>query len=168
MGLQPHRCRESTRCLVPQAPGFTELPLGTGAKEAVNHVEMDTGNRLSVYTSGPAPSNPSEILSVRRVRQLFEDMGSHYDYVIVDSAPIPPVSDSVAPAGSVDGVLVVAHAVGPPRPTCWRRWSDSTVWAHSFSGSCSTRRASPPMASMHAATRRVRRRTRLLLPRMNR
>jgi succinoglycan biosynthesis transport protein ExoP len=50
------------------------------------------------------------MLSGRRVRQLLGEMGSHYDYVIVDSAPILPVSDSVALAGSVDGVLVVAHA----------------------------------------------------------
>jgi Mrp family chromosome partitioning ATPase len=37
-------------------------------------------------------------------------MGAHYDYVIVDSAPILPVSDSVALSGAVDGVLVVAQA----------------------------------------------------------
>jgi Mrp family chromosome partitioning ATPase len=37
-------------------------------------------------------------------------MGAHYDYVIVDSAPVLPVSDSVALAASVDGVLVVTQA----------------------------------------------------------
>jgi non-specific protein-tyrosine kinase len=50
------------------------------------------------------------MLSGRRVRQLLNEMGGHYDYVIVDSAPVLPVSDSVALAGSVDGLLVVAHA----------------------------------------------------------
>ena len=33
-----------------------------------------------------------------------------YDYVIVDSAPILPVSDSLALSGSVDGVFVVVQA----------------------------------------------------------
>ena len=56
------------------------------------------------------PSNPSEILSGRRISQLLTEMGARYDYVIVDSAPVLPVSDSVALAASVDGVLVVAHA----------------------------------------------------------
>ena len=95
---------------VPQTPGFTDLLLGMDANEVVNQVDIDGGNRLSVYASGTIPSNPSEMLSGRRVSQLLNEMGGHYDYVIVDSAPVLPVSDSVALAGSVDGVLVVAHA----------------------------------------------------------
>ena len=94
---------------LPQTPGFIDMLLGEDAKNAVNHVDIE-GNRLSVYTSGSVPSNPSEMLSGRRVRQLLNEMGGHYDYVIVDSAPILPVSDSVALAGAVDGVLVVVHA----------------------------------------------------------
>ena len=50
------------------------------------------------------------MLSGQRTRQLLNEMGEHYDYVIVDSAPILPVSDSVALATAVDGVLVVAQA----------------------------------------------------------
>lgn len=95
---------------VGQTPGFTDLLLGMEAKQVVNHVDIDGVNRLSVYAAGSVPSNPSEMLSGRRVKQLLSEMGSHYDYVIVDSAPVLPVSDSVALAGSVDGVLVVAHA----------------------------------------------------------
>lgn len=95
---------------VAQVPGFTDLLLGAEARNVVHHVEVDGGNRLSVYTSGGVPSNPSELLSGRRTRQLLEAMGAHYDYVIVDSAPILPVSDSVALAGAVDGVIVVAQA----------------------------------------------------------
>jgi polysaccharide biosynthesis transport protein len=96
---------------IPQTPGFTDLMLGMDAKDVVNHVQISGGaHRLSVYASGAVPSNPSEMLSGRRVRLLLEQMGDHYDYVIVDSAPVLPVSDAVALAGSVDGVLVVAHA----------------------------------------------------------
>ena len=91
-------------------PGFTDLLLGAEAKTVVKHVEVDGGNRLSVYASGTIPSNPSEMLSGRRVRQLLTEMGSHYDYVIVDSAPVLSVSDSVALSAAVDGVLVVAQA----------------------------------------------------------
>jgi polysaccharide biosynthesis transport protein len=80
------------------------------AKDVVHTIDVDAGNQLSVYASGTVPSNPSEILSGRRVSKLLMEMGAHYDYVIIDSAPILPVSDSVALAASVDGVLVVAHA----------------------------------------------------------
>jgi capsular exopolysaccharide synthesis family protein len=95
---------------ISQTPGFTDLLFGLDAKDIVHHVDVSAGNKLSVYPSGTVPSNPSEILSGRRISQLLMEMGAHYDYVIVDSAPILPVSDSVALAASVDGVLVVAHA----------------------------------------------------------
>ena len=90
--------------------GLTDLLLGAAPKDVVEHVDIEGGNRLSVYTSGVVPANPSEMLSARRTRALFNEMARHYDYVIVDSAPILPVSDSVALSGAVDGVLVVAHA----------------------------------------------------------
>ena len=95
---------------IPQAPGFTDLILGAEARGVVSHVDIDGGNELSVYPSGSLPSNPSELLSGRRTGALLGKMGDHYDYVIVDSAPILPVADSVALAGGVDGVLVVAQA----------------------------------------------------------
>lgn len=95
---------------IPQVPGFTDLLLGAEAKGVVNHIDIEGGNRLSVYSSGAVPSNPSELLSGRRTHKLLKEMGAHYDYVIVDSAPILPVSDSVALAGAVDGVIVVAQA----------------------------------------------------------
>ena len=50
------------------------------------------------------------MLSGRRTKRILEQMGEHYDFVIVDSAPILPVSDSVAVAGFVDAVVVVAQA----------------------------------------------------------
>jgi len=95
---------------LPQSPGFTDLLLGEDANVVGHHLDIDGGNRLSVYTSGAVPSNPSEMLSSRRAHQLLNEMGGHYDYVIVDSAPVLPVSDSVALSGAVDGVIVVAHA----------------------------------------------------------
>ena len=79
-------------------------------RDVVRHVAVGGEHQISLFTSGTVPSNPSELLSGRRVQQLLTEMGGHYDYVIVDSAPILPVSDSVALASAVDGVLVVTHA----------------------------------------------------------
>lgn len=96
--------------VLPQAPGFTDVLLGAAAEQVVNLIDIDGGAQLSVFTSGTVPSSPSEMLSNRRAHQLLNEMGGHYDYVVVDSAPILPVSDSVALSGSVDGVIVVAQA----------------------------------------------------------
>lgn len=95
---------------VPHSPGLTDLLLGGEPRGIVNQVAISESHRLSVYCAGTAASNPSEILGGHRMRQLMTDMQGHYDYVIVDSAPVLPVTDSVALASAVDGVLVVVHA----------------------------------------------------------
>lgn len=94
---------------IPQIPGFTDILLGAEPRDVLTHVDVAGGNRLSVYPSGAVPSNPSELLSGRRTNRLLVEMGKHYDFVIVDSAPVLPVSDAVALAGVVDGVIVIAQ-----------------------------------------------------------
>ena len=95
---------------VPQSPGFTDLLLGEKPSMVANRIPVDGGTPISLFTSGAVPANPSEMLTGRRIRKLLAEMGGHYDYVIVDSAPVLPVSDSVALAGAVDGLFIVAHA----------------------------------------------------------
>ena len=95
---------------ISSVPGLTEMLLGTAPKDVVQLVDVGADHRISIYPSGAIPSNPSEMLSGRRMKMLLDRMGEHYDYVIVDSAPVLPVSDSVAVAGSVDGVIVVCQA----------------------------------------------------------
>jgi len=56
---------------VPQTPGFTDLLLGMNSKDVVNHIDIGGVHQISLYTSGTVPSNPSEMLSGRRVQQLL-------------------------------------------------------------------------------------------------
>lgn len=94
---------------LPSSPGLTDVLLGESPKAVVRGIKISDGTELAVYTAGTVPSNPSEMLSGRRMRSLIEQMGKHYDYVVVDSAPVLPVSDSVALSRFVDGVIVVAE-----------------------------------------------------------
>lgn len=41
---------------------------------------------------------------------MIDQLAEHFDYVIIDSAPVLPVADSIALAGAVDAVLFVAQA----------------------------------------------------------
>ena len=95
---------------VPAIPGLTDLLLGGSPKDVVNVVDIGNDHRVSVYTAGAVPSNPSEMLSGRRMKKLLAHMGDHYDFVVVDSAPVLPVSDSLAVAGFVHAVVIVVHA----------------------------------------------------------
>jgi capsular exopolysaccharide synthesis family protein len=92
------------------APGLTDVLLGDQPADAVRSVEVGGGVSIAVYTAGTVASNPSELLSSPRVEQLFQRFRQEFDYVVVDSAPIVPVSDSVALTSAVDTVLVVAQA----------------------------------------------------------
>lgn len=95
---------------VPASPGLTDILLGSSPRDSANVVTIGDGFQIDVYTAGIVPSNPSEMLSGKRMRHAMTRMGEFYDVVVVDSAPILPVSDSVALAGSVDGVVVVVQA----------------------------------------------------------
>ena len=50
---------------------------------------------LHVVTSGPVPHNPSELILSHRLTELLEILKTRYDYILIDSAPVGLVSDSI-------------------------------------------------------------------------
>lgn len=67
---------------------------------------------VHIITSGDRPTNPSELLSSRKMIQLLQILDEIYDMVIIDGTPSILVSDSIAIAKFVDNVIVVvAHKV---------------------------------------------------------
>ncbi len=70
---------------------------------------------LQVITSGPVAPNPSELLGSRKMGKLLEEVSQDYDYVLLDTPPVMPVTDASVLGGKVDGVLlVVASEANPP------------------------------------------------------
>ena len=65
---------------------------------------------LSVMSSGPKPSNPTELLESQLLLDFIERALEEYDHVIFDSGPMLFVSESVALAPRVDGVVTVVKA----------------------------------------------------------
>jgi capsular exopolysaccharide synthesis family protein len=63
---------------------------------------------LKVLTIGPAPPNPTELLSSERFAQLLHQLRKDFDYVFVDAPPLAgPMADSAILAAHGDGVLLV-------------------------------------------------------------
>ncbi len=86
--------------------GLTDMIMGTAALE---DVVAATGNEnLYVLMSGPKPPNPGELVSSQAMQDLLAGLRDEYDYVIVDAPPVLAVSDAIAMAPMMDGVLVVA------------------------------------------------------------
>lgn len=87
------------------------IAMNKSVMEIIQHTDMEG---LDVLTSGPVAPNPSEILSSKRMDEVLEVLGREYDYVLIDTPPILPVTDAAVMAAKVDGVIML---------TAWERIS---------------------------------------------
>lgn len=92
--------------------GLSSVLLGDVALvDCLVPVALDNGKTVYVLPAGPLPHNPTELLGSRAFGALLreiEEAGA--DFVLVDCAPVLPVSDPLAAAQHVDGVLVLTVA----------------------------------------------------------
>ncbi len=65
---------------------------------------------LDVMTSGPKPANATELLESQALNDFIERALEEYDHVLFDSGPMLFVSETVALAPRVDGVVTVVRA----------------------------------------------------------
>ncbi len=65
---------------------------------------------LDIAYSGVIPPNPSELLSTDRLKELIDYYRGQYDYVVLDTAPMMPVSDSVLINRFVDITLYIIRS----------------------------------------------------------
>ncbi|OXA77576.1 capsular exopolysaccharide family [Flavobacterium aquidurense] len=63
-----------------------------------------------ILPSGVIPPNPAELLMSKRVDQLFEELKKEYDYIIVDTAPVSLVTDTILIAKNADTFVYVMRA----------------------------------------------------------
>ncbi|MBB6370365.1 GumC family protein [Chryseobacterium shigense] len=63
-----------------------------------------------VIYAGTIPPNPQELLSNGRYQKLIEQMSSQYAYIIIDSAPLMLVSDTLSIADTADATLYVLRS----------------------------------------------------------
>ncbi len=65
---------------------------------------------LWILPAGPPPANPSELLARPTIGQVLFDLQARFTTVLIDSAPVLPVTDSTLLAAYVDGTLLVVGA----------------------------------------------------------
>ncbi len=59
--------------------------------EAIHKNVIDN---IDLITSGPKPPNPSELIGSENFLMLIEELKQKYDYIILDTPPIGPVTDT--------------------------------------------------------------------------
>ena len=67
-------------------------------------------NNLDFILSGPIPPNPAELLSSSEFSNLLVKFKESYDYIIIDSAPLVLVSDTIPLLKQVDLVIYTVRA----------------------------------------------------------
>ena len=93
---------------MPDKVGLTNIL--SGQAKFADVVQETRHNDVDLLACGPLPPNPSELLSSEISRQLFKDLRRQYDYVIIDSPPLLPVTDGALLARNTDGALLVVRS----------------------------------------------------------
>ena len=62
---------------------------------------------LDIICCGSTPSNPSELISSRRMVQFLEELSKRYDRIILDCPPVSAVADPLVVGAMADGIVFV-------------------------------------------------------------
>ncbi len=94
-------------------PGLVEVI--TGQRTVGEVFVRDVVRRLTIIPSGKIPPNPAELLGSLEMASLIDQLSREFDYVVIDSPPVLPVTDSVVLSRYVDGVVLVIKGASTPR-----------------------------------------------------
>ncbi|MBD8084603.1 polysaccharide biosynthesis tyrosine autokinase [Chryseobacterium sp. GCR10] len=78
-------------------------------KEEITH-QTTFNPHCDVIYSGAITPNPTELLSNGRYQELVQSLKSHYDYIVLDTAPLMLVTDSFLIADVADMTLYVTRS----------------------------------------------------------
>jgi len=89
-------------------PGFSDLIQG-----GINFVDtlLDMpGSNIDLMTSGTRRSDLTDLTTPEKLKEFFEALKTKYDYIILDTPPIQPVSDTLFISQATDHNLLVIRA----------------------------------------------------------
>jgi capsular exopolysaccharide synthesis family protein len=106
----------------PRMHKIFNLPNTVGLYECLNDFEDPLSvvketeqNNLHVITAGMRAESPSKLFESEAISNLFQKVLFYYDYLIVDSAPVLAVSDTLFLCAEMTKVVFVVLAGSTPR-----------------------------------------------------
>ncbi|MEE2886716.1 MAG: CpsD/CapB family tyrosine-protein kinase [Planctomycetota bacterium] len=87
--------------------GLSEALLGSASLEQA--IRPSGIRNLDVLGAGGRLAVPSEILTSHRIEELYDRLKERYQYVIVDTPAIKPVTDGTVLSACADGTLLVVR-----------------------------------------------------------
>lgn len=98
--------------LAPSHKGLSHFVAGSAElEECIEHLE-DKG--FWVMPSGIIPPNPLEMLSSARFTQALDELRERFDRIVIDSAPMQPVSDALVLSSYADALIYLVRADKTP------------------------------------------------------
>jgi Mrp family chromosome partitioning ATPase len=103
---------------------------------------MDVGvEGLRVLAGGTIPPNPAELLASPATRSILNELASSSDVVVVDTAPILPVADTLELVTPQSLVLIVARKGVSRFIRCQPPWDGYAKWVVMWPEAYSRRRS---------------------------
>jgi capsular exopolysaccharide synthesis family protein len=96
-----------------QKRGLAEILAATADVSEVTIKHPVTG--IYLIPAGSPVSNPADLLTSDRMRELIAQLRDLYDYVVLDASPLLPVIDALALAALADKILVIVEWSRTPR-----------------------------------------------------
>lgn len=91
--------------------------------DAVSGITQVPNNpNLYVLPGGPVPPYPSELLGSQRMLSLLEQWRAEFDFIVMDSPPVLPVTDSQLLAELADAIVLLARVGFTTRPALERAY----------------------------------------------
>jgi len=88
--------------------GFSDILQGK-----INFSEIITklpGSNVDLMTSGTRRSDLTDLTTTKKLREFFDQLKKTYDYVILDTPPIQPVSDTLFISQATDHNVLIARS----------------------------------------------------------
>jgi protein-tyrosine kinase len=93
-------------------PGLSDYLAGQATLTQI--VQRGSIANLSFIPAGTVLEAAAELSGNNNIDNLIAALSGEFDWIIVDSSPVVPVSDAVNLARACDGVLLVARAAATP------------------------------------------------------
>lgn len=98
---------------VSRDPGISNYLVG---KISIEEIIKETAiKNLFIISAGAIPPNPSELILSNKFKEMIEELKQRFDYLIIDSAPIGPVSDSLLLKDYADTTIFVVRHNDTPK-----------------------------------------------------
>lgn len=75
--------------------------------EVIFNIDVE---HLSFMSCGAVPPNPAELLGSPKMKELIKSLRGEYEFIIIDTPPVIPVTDPVIIGTLVEGMIMVVQA----------------------------------------------------------